>query len=225
MLRPISFAIIFLAVGSTACSKSADLPSSNGSSTPVAAASPNSPAAATTPARATAGTNPKIDACTLLSSADIQSVQGESVKESKLSGQTAGGLTISQCFYSLPTFTNSISLLVAQRGEGAGATDPKDFFREHFQRAEAGEKDKDRREERDRDRRKLGEEEEEEGGPPPEKVSGLGDEAYWTGTRVGGALYVLKGNSYLRISIGGPADQSTKLKKSKTLAAKALARL
>jgi hypothetical protein len=45
------------------------------------------------------------------------------------------------------------------------------------------------------------------------------------GSRIGGALYVLKGNAYLRISIGGPSDQADKIKKSKTLAQKALARL
>jgi hypothetical protein len=224
MARKISLTLIILVVGFAGCSKSADLPRTNGS--PVAATTPNGPASAITPATASSTTKAKIDACSLLSSADIQAVQGEAVKETKPSGQAAGGLNISQCFYSLPTFTNSISLLVAQKGEGAGASDPKDFFREHFERDEARDtdKDKNRHEEKDRDRRKSGEEEE-EGGPPPEKVSGLGDEAYWTGTRVGGALYVLKGDSYLRISIGGPADQPTKLKKSKTLAAKALAHL
>jgi hypothetical protein len=60
---------------------------------------------------------------------------------------------------------------------------------------------------------------------PPQKISGVGDEAYWTASRVGGALYVLKGNTYLRISIGGSSDQASQTKKSKTLAQKALARL
>ena len=46
-----------------------------------------------------------------------------------------------------------------------------------------------------------------------------------TGSRVGGALYVLKGNSYVRISIGGAVAQEAKIKKTKALAAKAIARL
>jgi hypothetical protein len=58
---------------------------------------------------------------------------------------------------------------------------------------------------------------------PPEKVR-LGDEAYWTSSRVGGALYVLKGNSYVRISVV-PANQVAKIKKSKSLAEKVMARL
>jgi hypothetical protein len=56
-------------------------------------------------------------------------------------------------------------------------------------------------------------------------VEGIGDEAFWTGNRVGGALFVLKGNAYLRISVGGAGDQAAKIEKSKTLAASALKQL
>lgn len=52
---------------------------------------------------------PKLDACALLTDSEIQSVQGEAIKEAKLTGQLAGGLAISQCFFTLPTFNNSIS--------------------------------------------------------------------------------------------------------------------
>ena len=176
---------------------------------------------------AAAETKPALDACALLTSKEIESVQGEATKETKLSGQSTGGFSISQCFFSLPTFTNSVSLLVAQRGGGAGAHDPKEFWRDTFhedkEKEREKEKEKDRGRKEDRDKKRGGEEEEE--GAPPQKISGLGDEAYWTGSRVGGTLYVLKGNAYLRISIGGPADQDTKIKKSKALAQKALARL
>jgi hypothetical protein len=54
---------------------------------------------------------------------------------------------------------------------------------------------------------------------------GVGDDAYLTSSRVGGALYALKGNAYVRISIGGPSNQATKMNRSKALAQKALARL
>src|SRR6476620_6371675 len=49
----------------------------------------------------------KVDACTLLTSNEIQSIQGEPVKDSKLSGRSDGGFLISQCFFGLPTFVNS----------------------------------------------------------------------------------------------------------------------
>jgi hypothetical protein len=42
---------------------------------------------------------------------------------------------------------------------------------------------------------------------------------------VGGALYVLKGNSYIRISVGGAGDQTQKMEKSKTLAESVLKHL
>jgi hypothetical protein len=176
-----------------------------------------------------AAVKPKVDACAMLSSKEIETVQGEAVKETKLSGQAGGGLQISQCFFTLPTFSNSISLLVAQKGDGADAKDPRDFWRETFQKGSAGEKEREReRDKKDRDKdKKAGgrSEEEEDEGAPPQKVAGVGDDAYWIGSRVGGALYVLKGNSYLRISIGGAGDQTNKINKSKTLAQKAIARL
>jgi hypothetical protein len=183
------------------------------SSSPVSQPSLPS-AAADSPAAAKA----KLDACALLTSKDIESVQGEAVKETKLTGQTAGGISVSQCFFTLPTFTNSVSLLVAQKGDGNAGRDPREFWRETFHREKTRENDEDR----DREKKERGEEEE---GAPPKKVGGIGDEAFWMGNRVGGALYVLKGNSYVRVSIGGPADQASKIKRSKALAQKAIARL
>jgi hypothetical protein len=139
---------------------------------------------------------PRVDACSLLTSNEIEGVQGEAVKETKLTGQDTGGVSVSQCFFTLPTFTNSVILMVSQEEPGAGATDPKDFWRETFH--------KEKSEKHDRDRRQ-GEAEEI---TPPRKNPGVGDEAYWTGNRVGGVLYALKGDMFLRLSTGGPANQA-----------------
>src|ERR1700730_4825214 len=71
-----------------------------------------SPANARQPNAATPSpqtTKSKIDACALLTSKEIQSIQGEALKDVKLSGRSEGGFAISQCFYTLATFTNSIS--------------------------------------------------------------------------------------------------------------------
>lgn len=224
------FASLLMIVG---CNKTTQPPVSNPQSTSETSSSlspSTSPASvagtAAAPAQA-AETKLALDACALLTSKEIASVQGEATKETKLTGQSTGGFSISQCFFTLPTFTNSVSLLVARRGDGAGAHDPKEFWRDTFHedkdKEKEREKEKDRDRKGDRDKKRGGEEEEE--GAPPQKIAGIGDEAYWTGSRVGGALYVLKGNAYVRISIGGPADQATKIKKSKVLAQKALARL
>lgn len=220
--------VLFVAIGSC---KSSNTPQSPGTSeTGTAASSPvqsGSPSAAQVPT----AVKPKIDACAMLNSKEIETVQGEAVRETKLSGQAGGGMQISQCFFTLPTFSNSISLLVAQKGDGADAKDPKEFWRETFQKGAAEEKERERereREKKDRDKDKKARgrsEEEEEEGTPPQKVSGVGDDAYWTGSRVGGALYVLKGNAYLRISIGGSGDQTSRINKTKTLAQKAISRL
>jgi hypothetical protein len=204
------------------CGSSTTPPPANGSQTAVEVSQPSSSSAANQPSSpapaAAVAVKPKVDACALLSSKEIESVQGEAIKETKLTGQSTGGFSVSQCFFTLPNFTNSISLLVAQKGEGSGANDPKEFWRDTFHEDKAREKSK------GRDKRK-GEEEEEGGGVPPQKIPGIGDEAYWTRSRVGGALYVLKGDAYIRISIGGAADQATKIKRSKVLAQKVLARL
>ncbi len=172
-----------------------------------------------------------LDACALLTSKELQAVQGEAIKETEPSTRTDGGFVISQCFYRLPTFANSISLLVAQKGDSVGARDPKEFWQETFHRSENEEgsqqdTDKGRNNVVGRDgSTDQAQEREEEKAAPPQKISGLGDDAYWTGNRVGGALYALKGNTYIRVSVGGPGDQAVKIRKAKALAQIALKRL
>lgn len=205
------------------CSSSTTPPSANGSQTAEETAQPSSASSPASRRSSSAATEsvtvkPKVDACALLTSKEIESVLGEAIKETKLTGQSTGGFSVSQCFFTLPNFTNSISLMVAQKGEGSGGKDPKEFWRDTFHEDKVREKNKGQD-------RKKGEEDDEEGGVPPQKIPGIGDEAYWTSSRVGGALYVLKKDAYIRVSIGGAADQPTKIKRSKVLAQKALARL
>lgn len=200
-------------------------PTTGGSASP---ASQNGEPAATT---AVAGTSKgKVDACALLTSAEIRSVQGEPLKDTKASGSTEKGFAISQCFFTLPTFNNSISLVVTQKGEGAGGRDPKEFWEETFKKESEGEREKEREkksaQEREKEKvRERSREEEEEEAPPAQRITGIGDEAFWTGSRVGGALYVLKGSTYLRVSVGGAGDQQSKINKSKALARLVLKRL
>jgi len=147
------------------------------------------------------------DACTLLTKEETQAVQGEAFKETKASRKSAAGLRVSQCYFELPTAVNSIVLTVTQRGAGDGAREPKESWQDIFHREKASGK------------KEEGEEKE------PQKIEGVGDEAFWVGNRVGGALYVLKGNRYIRISVGGAGDQAQKTEKSKTLAQSVLKRL
>jgi hypothetical protein len=199
----------------------------------TAAASPapgQTNAVATPSASPTPAVKGDVDPCALLTSEELQAVQGEPLKEAKPSGQASGGLLNLQCFYALPTFSNSVSLTLMERDPSAsGGRTAKQYWRESFHgeeaagregRKEAGEKDKERARGESRER-----EEEEEHATPPKPVRGLGDEAFWSASRVGGILYVLKGERFVMISIGGQGDPESKLKKAKALARNALRRL
>ena len=211
-MRPKLIALLLICIAHLGCQRTASPPANSPqvaqegvtpSSNPA-----NSPSQPVTAADTTV-IKPRLDACALLTGSEIQSVQGEAIKEAKLTGQLAGGLAISQCFFTLPTFNNSISLIVAHKGEGVGAREPKEFWRTTFY----AEKKEDKA-------RKKSEEESD----PPKKISGLGDEAFWMGNRIAGALYVLKGDAYVRVSVGGPSDKASQTR-ARMLAQKALARL
>lgn len=220
-VRLSSFLLVFvIIVLLAACKRSEQL---QGTSQPSASPattqqqSPGNQATTSATGAAASSAKAKTDACALLTSADIEAVQKEAVRDTKLSGSSDGGFSVSQCFFTLPTFTNSISFQVTQRGDGSSARDPKEFWTETFHR--------ERKSEKERDRKKDREEEEERDKAPPQKVAGVGDEAFWVGSRIGGALYVLKDNSYVRVSIGGAVPEMEKLKRSKSLAQKITERL
>ena len=174
-----------------------------------------------TPSPLTESAKRKVDACTLLTSKEIKSVQGEVLKETKASGSSggsAGDFRISQCVFTLPTFANSVSLTVTEKGDGPRARDPKEFWKETFHRERSSKAEG----ERDRE---TGRGEEQENSKAPRKISGIGDDAFWTGSRVGGALYVLKGSAYIRLSVGGAGDEEVKIRKSTALAQMIIRRL
>ena len=74
-------------------------------------------------------------------------------------------------------------------------------------------------------KKSLRENDQEEGKMFPKKITGVGEAAWWSANRMGGALYVLKGNVFIRISVGGPETEEVRIEKTKALAAKALSRL
>lgn len=157
-----------------------------------------------------------IDACGLLSPAAILKVSGEEVTNAKPSSQIAGAVRHAQCFYSLRTFTNSISLTLT----GPASAD-RQAARELWQRW--FHHDPEGAQEHDRDERKPATEAEEAGGHAT-PVSGIGDEAFWVPSFVGN-LYVRKGSQFLRISLGGKMTDAERQSKAKALAAAAIGRL
>ena len=204
-----------------------------GSSNPPNAVGSNavqtSPPNATTLNVAAEGANalnrPRIDACALLTAAEIAAIQNEKVRTTRLSGAPDKGFDVSQCFFTLETFANSISLRVTQKRAGNGARDPREFWRLTFDENEGSQEDDRERERARKQAREKFDREEEEESAPPMRVAGIGDDAYWMGDQVGGALYVLKGHNYVRISVGGAGDRNTKIKKSTSLAQKVIDRL
>ncbi len=185
---------------------------------------PSGSPAAASPANQQSG-EAYFDVCGLITKEQIEAVMGSPIKETKSSGRSDGALRISQCFYTAAEFSKSVSLAVTQ-GDPSAKRSPKDLWKEIFGRYEgelkASEADKEKKESLRGQARARGEE---ETSVPPKKIEGIGDEAFWTSNRFGGALYVLKKDVFIRISVGGPDKEETKIDKSKALAEKALQRL
>jgi hypothetical protein len=167
--------------------------------------------------------SPKADACALLTRTDIAVVQTESVRETRASEQRGGDLRLLQCFYTTATFTKSVTVMVALTDQGS-TSGPADYWKKQFSRTRERENEKNSEGPQTKPAARQEEEEERESGPPV-SVSGVGEEAYWVGNNFSSSLYVLAGDKFLRVSIGGNEDRETKLHKSKELAQRALRRL
>jgi hypothetical protein len=157
----------------------------------------------------------KLDACALLTRDEIQAVQGSTITDTKTSEHLDAGLRMSQCYFSAEQSNKSVSLVVTQTDpDHPTKRTPKDYWKETFTSSVVEEKE-----------HEGDTEEKEHESKKPVKIDGVGDDAYWSADRVGGALYAIKKDVFVRISLGGPDDQKTKIEKSKTLAQKALDRL
>ncbi|HEY2169895.1 MAG TPA: hypothetical protein VGJ30_09750 [Candidatus Angelobacter sp.] len=158
------------------------------------------------------------DPCKLLNSTDIQAVQGDPVQETKPSTQPAGGLVMSQCLFRTAAPSKSVSVAVASPGK----ISPRAFWQKQFHpgNPESEEKDKDKAPAG----RKNAKEEDEES-TQPRTIQGVGEQAYWVGSPIVGVLYVLKRDTFLRISVGGVREESARIEKSVALARLALKRL
>ncbi len=160
---------------------------------------------------------PSFDCCSLLTGEEIEAVQGSPIQDKKNSEHSANGFRMTQCFYSAAEYSQSVSLALTQIDPTTSTNRSViAYWKETYGRESkpSGSPEPD----------KQSKEKEKEPGEL-KKVEGLGDDARWSSTRVGGALYVLKNDSILRISLGGKDNEQTRIEKSKTLAQKALGRL
>jgi hypothetical protein len=156
----------------------------------------------------------KPDPCALIRSAEIQSVQGDAVKETKASDQTSESFIVSQCFYGTSTFSNSINLEITRSNQSRNNRRVmREFWNRKFHENSNEEREREREEEPAQEALK------------PKLIKGVGDEAFWVKSAVGGALYVLKNDAFFRISIGGKGSDQMKIMRARALALKAVNRL
>jgi hypothetical protein len=148
------------------------------------------------------------DPCRLLTDAEVRAVQGQAPTQKIPSEQPAGSFRFTQCFYRTLELSSSVSVALGIPLTDSKRSGPRDYWRAQFEREERAEP-----------------EESDEKKNEPRRVAGLGDEAFWVGDPVTGALYVLRGDVFLRVSVGGSPNQSQKIKRARTLALYALKRL
>ena len=161
----------------------------------------------------------KINACALLTSAEVQAVQGEPVIETKPSPEQIGALVMSQCVFETATAAKSVSVALASPGaKKSSALTPRQFWARHFQN-HAGKEVHSSSKHSQKNRSEV------DKAAEPQSVPGLGDQAYWMGNPIAGSLYVLQGKRFLRISVGGTRKQSERLEKSTKLARNIIARM
>ncbi|HYW69922.1 MAG TPA: hypothetical protein VE961_02735 [Pyrinomonadaceae bacterium] len=170
----------------------------------------------------------KIDVCSLLSRDDLKAVQGEAYKDAQRSDRPEGEYVVGQCYYAMPTSANAVVINVTTAKDEPGARSPKVLWGQAFGSDE--DKEREGHNERERENEKAKEpldraEEGEAKEAAPERIRDLGQAAYWVANPIGGALYVLKNDLFVRISVGGSGDQKAKLNKSKTLAQTILKKL
>jgi hypothetical protein len=163
-----------------------------------------------------------VDPCKLLTSAELQAAVGEPLAEAQPSAQPAGKIRTSQCLFRTSTFAKSVSLTLAMPGSETSPSALREFWHNQFHATREKEEDTaGKRTEApytseaglERDARR------------PRAIPRLGDEAFWVGSPISGALYVLQGDAFLRVSVGGIPDESSRLAKSKTAANAAIAHL
>ena len=164
----------------------------------------------------------KKDACILLTSAEVEAVQGEPVSETRTSAQPNGEMLITECVFRTTTFAKSVSLALATRSSAKpSALTPRKFWQKQFPAPHLKEDEMRAMGKRPQNPGPEGE----EGARKPRRIEGLGEDAYWVGTPVTGALYVLQGNNFVRISVGGVGEESARIEKSRVLARAVVKRL
>ncbi|HSY49962.1 MAG TPA: hypothetical protein VLC46_14200 [Thermoanaerobaculia bacterium] len=162
-----------------------------------------------------------LTACDVLTKTDLAAAQGQEFSEAKLSAKTQGSLSVSQCFYRLPSFEKSVSVTLVRPSTTTDRSSILDYWKAHDATSVM---DKNDDGDGDRPTAKNDRDDDDHHGNAT-RVSGLGDDAVWSGTPMASALHVLRHGTIVRISVGGSAPLDQKLKVSRRLAMAILKRL
>lgn len=138
------------------------------------------------------------DVCDLLAAAELRAVQGVAVQGRKASAVSREGLRILHCVFAAVDPARSVSLTVIAGDARGRAAAVREYWGRTF-----------------RPRREN----------PARPLTGVGDEAFWTGDGRVGVLYVRSRGVVLRISVGGVRDEPERIRRSRAVARAALARL
>ena len=223
-----------LSAAAVACAGREEVRSANAPKPAVAPDDTPAPAAAQIPQSKT---------CGLLKPEELKEVQGEPPTDAQGSEHTAESLSMSQCFYRLPSFDRSVNLEVVSATADSPKGALKEYWRKRFhpdaieqrellrQREEELKKQREEELQREREagqvreggRRKKNREEEHW---RPERVAGVGEEAYWSGNLKMWTLSALGRDRVVRVTlVGGPDVKAENLKRATELARRVLKRL
>jgi hypothetical protein len=172
--------------------------------------------------------DPELNACSLLPSEFVSSVQGDSIVESQAGTSLQGELMTKRCFYRTENFNQSVDVDITADTDRTGRSRAaRDFWDRRFNSASGSEEEEgELREKREAHSSSMRDEEEEERArPKPSPVTGLGDEAFWVSNQFNSTLYLREDGVLLRISLGGPDDAATKLQRARSLAERILSGL
>src|SRR2546423_9268289 len=123
----------------------------------------------------TPATKPALDACSLLSKSEVETLLGEPVQETKSNTQASAGMNVSQCLFLTPTFAKSLSLSVTSPDSAHSPSTVHEFWNHQFHASESPSI-------KESEARKEGEEPKAEENEKPRFINGLGQEAYWVGS-------------------------------------------
>jgi hypothetical protein len=161
-------------------------------------------------------------ACKLLTSANIQQVQGSVPESTRASSQDNRNLASNQCFFTVSPFVQSVSLEIIWQSP-QDKINVRDFWNEKFHAKRPGnDGDADNKQDAEQKSYPRRNSEGEEQKNPPQPLAGIGEDAFWVSTGRDGAVYALQGKYIVRIGVSGKGDEAEKIQRASALAKFAL---